>query len=162
RKVSRFIREIDSVFDEESERSAGNYPAVSMDRVLFGVRRCNAAFFGFCPFWSAALFRRFLWFHFPVEQCCRRRGGTRNKRKAPEARRPRRGHTAASCTCSNRSGGASRVPLHLGYLLHPRKKPRRPGRSFIGAPQSGQVSRTSTCGTFFLGGGGISLASFSF
>src|SRR6202011_3855210 len=71
-------------------------------------------------------------------------------------------HTDDGSIFSSISGGASRVPLHLGYLVHPRKKPRRLGRSFMGDPQSGQVSRTSTAGTSFLGGGGISVLSFSF
>src|SRR5260370_22668442 len=71
-------------------------------------------------------------------------------------------HMAAAWACSRISGGASRVPLHLGYLEQPRKKPRRPGRSFMGAPHSGQVSRTSTAGTVFLGGGGNSALIFSF
>src|SRR5947209_6425498 len=34
----------------------------------------------------------------------------------------------------------SLVPLHLGYLEHPRKKPRRPFRTVIGLPQSSQTS----------------------
>ena len=37
----------------------------------------------------------------------------------------------------------SLVPLHLGYLAQPRKKPRRPRRTIIGPPQSSQVSSTS-------------------
>src|SRR5262245_32514643 len=72
------------------------------------------------------------------------------------------GHDTPACTCSRISGGASRVPLHLGYLLQPRKKPRRLGRSFIGALHSGQVSVTSTCGTAFFAGAGSSRFSSSF
>src|SRR5438105_1195064 len=65
-------------------------------------------------------------------------------------------------TCSRISAGASRVPLHLGYLLQPRKYPRRLPRNFIGAPHSGQVSFTSTSGTAFLAGGGINSLIVSF
>jgi len=36
-------------------------------------------------------------------------------------------------------------------LLHPRKRPRRPGRSFIGEPHSGHDSLTSTAGTDLTG-----------
>lgn len=35
--------------------------------------------------------------------------------------RPTAAYTDPACTCSKTSGGASRVPLHLGYLLQPRK-----------------------------------------
>src|SRR5262249_43547748 len=70
-------------------------------------------------------------------------------------------HVAAACTCSISSGDASRVPRHLGYLLQPRKKPLRPLRTFIGAPHSGHVSLTATCGTAFLAGAGMSVLSFS-
>jgi hypothetical protein len=34
--------------------------------------------------------------------------------------------SATACTFSSSSGDASRVPRHLGYLLHPRNQPFRP------------------------------------
>src|SRR5262245_64927259 len=61
------------------------------------------------------------------------------------------------------SGDASRVPLHFGYLLQPRKNPCRPSRSFIGEPHSSHTSVMSTFGiSFFGGGGGRTSFSFSF
>src|SRR5262249_32915698 len=72
----------------------------------------------------------------------------------------------ASCNCSSTSGGASRSPLHRGYLAQPKKYgvlPRLLSRSFIGPPHSGQVSWISTAGiAFFGGGGGSTSLSFSF
>src|SRR5260370_4677488 len=66
------------------------------------------------------------------------------------------GHTCeTACTFSRSCGDASGVTLHLGYLAQPRKYlPPRPGRSFMGPLQSGQVSVTSTAGPCFLGRGG--------
>ena len=53
------------------------------------------------------------------------------------------------------SGVTSRLPLHFVFLnvLHPRKYPLRPWRTSKGAPQSGQVSLTSTFGSFFRAAG---------
>src|SRR5262245_56344849 len=72
----------------------------------------------------------------------------------------KRCYTLLACNCSKISGVASRVPLHLGYFLHPRNGPRLPGRSTIGPPHSGQGSLTSTAGSAFLAG--IMALAFSF
>src|SRR5438445_43432 len=55
----------------------------------------------------------------------------------------------ASWSCSSSSADASRVPLHLGYLVQPKNGPVRPVRSTIGAPHLSQtccVCRADTTG----------------